>query len=106
MSSLSENKEIVKLEKKLRNQTGGFDYVDDLRRLSKYDLESKLKDLAKHKQAIITTKRKDEKLIEAKKEVSNLNAPYNEQTKGNDEKSRFIGLLIQEIEGESEAMGE
>lgn len=101
MNELSENKEIIKLEKKLRSEPGGKDYIDELRASGIGELEFKLKELAKHKQAIITTRDNDDELKSAKSHAKVLAAPYGEQLKGNDLRSRFIGLLLQEIEGVS-----
>jgi hypothetical protein len=98
MDKLSEKKEIIALEKKLKNN-GQEHFVEELRNMSLGELEFKLKDLAKHNQAIITTKKQDDELLEAKAHVKSLSAPYNEQVAANKLKSRFIGLLIQEIEG-------
>ena len=99
MDELLENKEIISLEKKLRGETGGSDYVDELRSLDRFALEEKLKDLAKYRQAIFSTRKKDAELKAAKKKVSGLNSPYNTDLNANAAKSRFIGLLIQEMEG-------
>ncbi len=96
---LQAEKEIVALEKKLRNEPGGKDYVEELRKLSPPDLANKLKDLAKYRQAILSTKNKDEGLKKAKAAASALELPYTQDLKGNAEKSRFIGLLIQDVEG-------
>lgn len=99
MDELQRNKEIIKLEKKLRNETGGKDYVEELRQASPHELGEKLKDLAKYRQAIITTRSKDVDLKAARKKVNGLNYPYTQQLKGNTDKARFIGLLLQEQEG-------
>lgn len=96
---LGREKELVVLEKKLRGQTGGKDYVDDLRKLDRYELENKLKDLAKYRQAIISTRGKDEELAKAVRRVNGLRLPYTQDLTGNAEKSRFLGLLLQEMEG-------
>lgn len=96
---LGRDKEIIALEKKLRNETGGQDYVENLRSLDRTGLEEKLKDLAKYRQAILSTRKKDVELKKAKKKVSGLNLPYTQDLSANDKKSRFIGLLLQEMEG-------
>lgn len=93
--------EQLKLEKKLYKEPGGEDRVRKLRAMCDSGqvahLEFQLKELAKHRQAILSQKASDEALNEAKKEVSVLAAPYNEQVRGNTAKSRYIGLLLQEI---------
>ena len=99
MDELERSKEVVVLEKKLKGQIGGKDYVEELRKLGRVGLEDKLKDLAKYRQAVISTREKDVELKKAKKIVSGLNSPYSTDLRANAEKSRFIGLLIQEIEG-------
>ena len=91
--------EITALEKKLLNERNGKDYVDNLRRLSLIELGEKLKDLAKYRQAIISTKKKDKKLATAQATVNGLMLPYTQDLRGNTEKARFVGLLIQESEG-------
>lgn len=102
--------EQLKLEKKLCKEPGGAERVKELRALCErgevYELEFKIKELAKHKQAILSTKASDEELNAIKEKKSALEAPYNEQTRANDVKSRYIGLLLQEInhfEGEEYA---
>jgi len=96
---LSERKEVVTLEKKLRGQTGGQDYIDGLRKLDLIGLENKLKDMAIYRQAVISTKGIDNQLIEARSRVNALTLPYTQDLTANAEKSRFIGLLLQEMEG-------
>ena len=96
---LRKDKEVITLEKKLRSHPGGTDYVEDLRSLDIVGLEEKLKDMAKYRQAIISTRGKDEELARARKKVNGLNLPYTQDLAANAEKSRFIGLLMQEIEG-------
>lgn len=98
--------EQLKLEKKLSKEPG--DFVKDLRAMQERNdvvgLEFKLKELAKHNQAILSQKASDEELNQAKRRVKVLSAPYNEQVRGNTAKSRYIGLLLQELdyfEGES-----
>lgn len=99
MDELQKNKEVISLEKKLRNETGGKEYVEKLREMTPFDLEEELKGLAKYRQAILTTKAKDIDLKTARKKVNGLTYPYTQQLKGNGEKARFIGLLLQEQEG-------
>lgn len=99
MDDLGKDKEVITLEKKLKSETGGTDYIETLRRLDKDGLEDKLKDLAKYRQAIFSTRAKDSILKAAKKEVNGLNTPYTQDLTANAAKSRFIGLLIQEMEG-------
>lgn len=99
MNELEKKKEIVALEKKLRSQTGGKDYVDSLRSLGLFELGLKLQDMAKYRQAVISTRESDHELKRAKNIVSGLNLPYTQDLTANAEKSRFLGLLMQEIEG-------
>lgn len=99
MDELQKNKAVINLERKLKGEPGGSDYVQELRSLDRYGLEDKLKDLAKYRQAIISTREKDVELKAAKRRVSGLNSPYNSQLNGNRDKMRFIGLLLQEMEG-------
>ena len=96
---LSQDKEIIKLEKKLvRNfQT---DFVTDVRKMDKQELDRKLLDLAKYSQAIKSTMKIDDKLIDAKNTVSSLKRPYNEDIRGNNEKARFVALVMEEEFGE------
>lgn len=101
--------ELIKLEKKLRKSTGGDLFVKEARQLDGDQdikgLEFKLKELAKHRQAIISTRQDDEELKKAKKVVTVLNRPYNEQLNAGSDKSRFIGLLLQEREGFDSSKG-
>ena len=83
--------EITKLEKKL-----GSEIASELRSLSVKELEYKLLQLAKHREAITTTKNEDEELSSAKEVVKELDAPYKEQLKENNLKSRIMALLITE----------
>lgn len=99
MEELEKEKEVVTLEKKLKGQTGGKDYVEDLRKLDIHGLGEKLKDMAKYRQAIISTRGIDEELKDAQRKVNGLRLPYTRDLTANAEKSRFIGLLMQEIEG-------
>ncbi len=94
MSELSQQKEIVKLEKQLNDET----LASELRGLTKKELEFKLLELAKHAQEIVTTRNDDEALTCAKNVVKDLNAPYNDQLKGNKLMARFIHLLVKEKE--------
>jgi hypothetical protein len=94
MNELSQQKEIVKLEKQLNDET----LASELRGLTKKELEFKLLELAKHAQEIVTTRNSDEELTDAKNVVKELSAPYNDQLKGNKLMSRFIHLLVKEKE--------
>tara|TARA_R110000868_G_C10973188_1_gene771576 strand:+ start:100989 stop:101324 length:336 start_codon:yes stop_codon:yes gene_type:complete len=95
--------ERLKLEKKLVKSGGNKIFVEEVmaeyERCQESDLEFRLKRISEHKQAVISTQNSDEKLDEAKRAVKHLVRPYNEQKRGCDEKSRYIGLLLQELKG-------
>lgn len=95
--------ERIKLEKKIRNSAGGRLFTEEViasfERNDIQDLEFRIKGIAQHKQAVISTQNSDEELEKAKNEVKILNAPYNEQKRACDAKARFIGLLLQELNG-------
>ncbi len=95
--SLSDQKEIVKLEKKLIDLRSES-YVSELRGLNSSELDSKLLELAKHKQEIITSMKNDDELNRIAEEAKELKKPYNESKKQNELISRFVGLLIKEKE--------
>ena len=73
--------------------------MDNLRSLDRLQLEDRLKDMAKYRQAIISFHQIDEELKKARSRVNGLTLPYTQDLSANTEKSRFIGLLIQDIEG-------
>ena len=94
MDKLLEEKELIKLEKKL-----GGDLASDFRSLTTSELEFKLLQFAKYKEQIVSTRNADIDLQRAKDEVKELSAPYKEQLKDNELKSRFIALLLNELKG-------
>jgi hypothetical protein len=102
MSNLQEDKEIIGLEKKLkkRDQEGFLKETRDIAQ-NAVALKAKLSELSIYRHAIKTTMKLDDKLIEARAEVTKLKAPYTQDLKLNDEKSRFIALLLEENFGES-----
>lgn len=87
--------EMTKLEKEF-NGKGEEDYTRELQHATFDQLENKLKELSKHAQAIISTQNNDPELIKAKKVVSNLNKPYNEQKKWNGKRARLVFLTMME----------
>lgn len=94
--------ERIDLEKKLRRKGQKEFTTEMIKAFEENDiqgLEFKLKSISEHKQAVISQQSSDDDLAKAKRVVSNLVAPYNDQKKACDEKSRFVGLLIQEING-------
>jgi len=95
--------ERLKLETKLKKSGGDKIFVEEViaafERNEVHDLEFRLRQISKHKQAVISTQNSDEELKLAKLKVSGLTAPYNEQKRACDAKSRFIGLLLQELNG-------
>jgi DNA-directed RNA polymerase subunit H (RpoH/RPB5) len=95
MDKLSEQKEIIKLEKKLNNLESG-DLVASYRRLGESELQDILATLAIHAHSITTIKNEDIELQQAKEALSELNAPYREQLSAIKLKSRFVALLLQE----------
>ncbi len=109
MDSVKLKEEQLKLSRDLYMK-GQKDFAEELRvKADKSDtqgLEFTLKELAKHNQAIISTKNSDEKLKKAKDVVSSLGAPYREQLSQNKLKSRYIGLLLQELNGFEDQYGE
>lgn len=90
---IGSQKEIIKLEKYLRNQ-GRQDLVEVLREASPEELKRKLMEQAEHEQAIIDTKNNDDELKEAKEHARSLGAVYNEQVRMNKKISRFVHLLL------------
>ena len=91
MSKLSEQKEIVKLEKKLDPEK-----VSSLRGLSRDHLEKELQKLAMTRELLKTTKQNDEEYQRAREVVKELNAPYAEQMKETNTLHRFVALLMEE----------
>ena len=91
MSSLAEEKELIKLEKKF-----GPDFTRELRQMDKGQLDAKLLELAKYRTSIIDTKAKDRELELAKARASSLEKPYSDDLKANLEKQRFITLVMKD----------
>lgn len=92
---LNEEKEIVALEKKLKDQG-----VERLRGMSLEELEFTFLELSKHAQEIVSTMNKDEQYQSAKELVTEMAGPYRDQSKMNKIKSRFVHLIIKEKKGE------
>jgi len=90
---LREENELLKLEKTL-----GSEFVVEIRSLNSNELNQKLFQLAKYEQEIISAKNQDDKLLDAKELVKELNAPYRESLKANRQKARLVGLIISERE--------
>ena len=91
MSSLQEEKELIKLERKF-----GPDFTRELRQMDKDQLDTKLLDLAKYRTSIIDTQKKDQDLELAKARASQLEKPYKDDLKANLEKQRFITLIMKD----------
>lgn len=89
---MNEN-ELVKLEEKL-----GASFASEIRCLTKEQLEKRLLELAKNREEIVTSKKEDEKLNDAKEQVKYLNEPYKDAMKVVQEKSRFIALVLKDKE--------
>lgn len=99
MDELSQDKEIVKLEKKLFKD-GQKTFAEEVRAMPESALNDCLLRLSKAQQENITAKNNDQKLKDAKAEVNSLQGPYNEFKRKNQEKSRFVSLLLQDKFGE------
>ncbi len=95
--------EMAKLKKKLSEGPNGKNLINDLQAMSdKNDvsgLEFKVKELAKHAQAIQSQKLSDEELQVAGQVKKELEAPYREQVSQVKRESRLIGLILQELNG-------
>ena len=91
MSSLAEEKELIKLERKF-----GPDFTRELRQMDKEELDEKLLELAKYRTSLIDTKAKDRELEIAKARASSLEKPYNDDLKANLEKQRFVTLIMKD----------
>lgn len=92
---LSAEKEIIKMERKLR-KNGQQQFIDDIRGMGESQLNDQILILAKHKQEIITAQKKDPDLRDAKDKVASLNYPYNKNKRANDEKARFVALILKD----------
>lgn len=91
MSSLSEEKELIKLERKF-----GADFTRELRQMDKKQLDAKLLELAKYRTSIIDTMAKDRDLELAQARAASLKKPYTDDLKANLEKQRFITLVMKD----------
>ena len=90
-------KEVTKLEKYLIRQKDS-QFVKDLRALTKDQLKKKMQDQAIYRQETVTAKMEDEELKSLKEKVKDLQAPYNDSLKMNDKISRFVSLLLKDLE--------
>lgn len=105
MSDIMNVLEKEKLEKKLARRMGpskAMEFVAELERMDKRELEGKLLGYAKHAQAIQNTKNADKALQDARDLVSGLSAPYREQLTANKELQRLVSLLISEKFGDED----
>lgn len=93
--------ELLKLEKKLSKNEFNKELVSELISLSekkdRVALEFKIKEYAKHHQAIISQTTSDKELTALEEEIKRVSSPYKEQKKENNLKTRFVGLLLQEL---------
>lgn len=89
--------ELTKLEKYLIRQ-GREDLVRSMKNATIEEMENKLLAYAKHAQEITNTKNRDEELIEARRKVSTLNAPYSEQLRMNKKLARYVSLILKDEE--------
>lgn len=88
-------KEVTKLERYLiRN--GRETLVREIRALNPEQLKKKMQEYAMYRQELIDFKANDKDLREAKKKVSELNAPHNENIRANDKITRFVSLVIKD----------
>lgn len=90
-------KEVTKLEKYLIRQRDS-QFVKDLRALTKDQLKKKMQEQAIYRQETVTAKQEDEELKTLKEKVKDLQAPYNDALKMNDKISRFVSLLLKDLE--------
>lgn len=101
MDSQKLKEEQLKLEVKMSKDPHMIDIIKNLREMAdksdKTQLEFKLKELAKHLQTIDSMKKSDEELIKASQIKKELLQPYNEQSQQNKVQSRFVALLLQEL---------
>lgn len=86
-------KKLSKLEKEFINN-GEDNYILELRRAEFSELENKLKDLSKHREAIEETMDRDEALREAKEKVKELRAPYSDQKRWNSKRAKLVYLIM------------
>jgi len=91
-SKLMEVPESTQLARKLE-----IEYVAEIRGMSKEELDDKMLGLAMEEQAIVTTKKADEKLEASIQNTKMLNEPYREQLKMNKIRKRFVSLVIEEL---------
>lgn len=95
MNELLDEKEVIKLERYLKRE-GREDFVTEMMGASPSELDAKMLKLAKEAEEIQDAQNNDEELREAKKEASNLGAPYRERKKMNKKLTRFVALMMQE----------
>lgn len=88
---LNEEKEIIKLEKKL-----GKLFAEEIRSLSAEQLKQRLVGLAQHRQEIREAKRNDEHLFKVSEEKKQLEAPYRDSLKDNELRSTFVVKVLEE----------
>lgn len=75
------------------------DWASTVQGLSVSELETMLLRFAKYRQEIKDFKEADEQLKEAKELVKHLSAPHNENLKGNEQKTKYLIMLIGEKGG-------
>lgn len=90
--------EKLKLLKKV-DKSFAEEVIAMMERTDANGLEFKLKELARHANAVQSQKASDEQLNRVINEKKVLEAPYREQLNQNKAKSRFVGLLLQELNG-------
>lgn len=95
MSQDDNVKEVTKLEKTLIDK-GRKDFVEEIRRMSNEDRLKRLSTLAKYRQEIISSAKADKELIAARERARELNKPYAEAKRANDQLSRFVALVLEE----------
>ena len=93
MNELYEDKEMVKLEKKL-----GTDYSNELRKMTIEELEDKLFHLAKYREEISESQNNDEQLRKMKEDIKELRTPYRESKTDNKFRSSLVYLILKERE--------
>lgn len=94
---LTENEEIelAKLRKHFAKQ-GRTEMLNELEHESSSARELRFTNLAKHAQAIIETKDRDEELNQVKAKKKVLEAPYTEQKRENTKLQRLVRLVMKD----------
>lgn len=95
MNELEKPKEMVQLEKYLKNQ-GRTDFIQGVLSMSREQLDEKLLALAKYREAITDTMQLDEDLRKAGDLLKALRGPYNEDKRMNAKLARYVSLVAQE----------